>query len=57
MWKKGVKDPFGVVLCLTMLALSMFTSISPILLVIACALLGVGAKWRSIHEEKGGQAK
>ena len=41
LWKKGVKDVFGVALCLVMLALSVFTSISPILLVIACALLGV----------------
>ena len=41
MWKKGVKDAFGVAVCLVMLALSVFTSISPILLVIACALLGV----------------
>jgi len=45
MWKKGVKDVFGIVLCLVMLALSVFTKISPILLVIACALLGVLAKW------------
>lgn len=52
MWKKGVKDGFGVVLCFAMLALSIFTSISPILLVIACALLGVGAKWKSIHAQK-----
>ncbi len=44
MWKKGVKDAFGVVLCLLMLALSVFTSISPIILVIACALLGISAK-------------
>lgn len=44
MWKKGVKDTFGIVLCFAMLALSIFTSISPILLVVACALLGIGAK-------------
>lgn len=44
MWKKGVKDVFGTVLCLSMLALSVFTRISPILLVIACAFLGIGAK-------------
>lgn len=44
MWKKGVKDMFGIILCLVMLALSVFTKISPILLVIACALLGVAAK-------------
>ncbi len=44
MWKKGVKDIFGIILCLTMLALSVFTSISPILLIIACALLGISTK-------------
>ena len=44
MWKKGVKDIFGIILCLVMLILSTFTKISPILLVIACALLGMAAK-------------
>lgn len=44
MWKKGVKDAFGVVVCLVMLVLNTFTDLSPILLVIACALLGIGAK-------------
>ena len=42
MWKKGVKDVPGIIICLAMLALSLFSSISPILLVIACALLGIG---------------
>ena len=54
MWKKGVKDAFGIVVCLVMLCLSVFTSISPILLVIACALLGIGAK--SIKGRKEGKA-
>ena len=54
MWKKGVKDAFGIVVCLVMLGLSVFTSISPILLVIACALLGIGAK--SIKRRKDGEA-
>ena len=40
-----------------MLALSVFTDISPILLVIACALLGVAAKWREIKTPKEGDAK
>ena len=44
MWKKGVKDVFGIVLCFAMLALSVFTKVSPILLVITCALLGVAVK-------------
>ncbi len=44
MWKKGVKDKFGIAICLVILALSVFTDISPILLVVACALLGIGKK-------------
>ena len=58
MWKKGVRDPFGVVLCLVILALNVFTEISPILLVIACALLGIGAKLggERVHRKKGEDA-
>ncbi len=55
MWKKGVKDTFGIVLCLTMLVLSVFTKISPILLIITCALLGVGAK--RLQWKKDGDAQ
>ena len=44
MWKKGVKDKFGIAICLAILALSVFTDISPILLVVSCALLGIGKK-------------
>ena len=43
MWKKGVKDGLGVLLCLGAMGLSLFTDISPILLVAACALLGIVA--------------
>lgn len=52
LWKKGVKDVFGIILCLAMLALSLFTNISPILLVVSCALLGVAAKLRSGKKEE-----
>lgn len=52
MWKKGVKDLFGIVLCLVMLVLSLFTDLSPILLIVACALLGVAAKLRKTGEEE-----
>ena len=41
MWKKGVKDILGVIICLCVLALSLFTKISPVLLVIACAVIGI----------------
>lgn len=59
LWKKGVKDAFGVVVCLVMLALSVFTSISPILLVIACALLGIAFRpiTAKAQAEKGGDGK
>lgn len=52
MWKKGVKDLFGVLLCLAVLALSIFTDVSPILLVVACALLGIVKK----SDRNGGTA-
>ena len=57
MWKKGVKDVFGVLVCLIMLALSVFTKISPILLVIACALLGVGAKMAFGNKQQDASGK
>ena len=44
LWKKGVKDRVGLVICLAVLGLSVFTELSPILLVISCALLGVGIR-------------
>lgn len=55
MWKKGVKDVLGLVLCLGMLCLSIFTDLSPILLVIACALIGVGAK--ALETRRGGKTE
>lgn len=57
MWKKGVKDAFGIVVCLVMLCLSVFTDLSPILLVIACALLGIGAKKITGSVRKEGEGK
>ncbi|MFI3230127.1 MAG: chromate transporter [bacterium] len=41
MWKKGVKDLFGVVLFLVIMICMLFTSISPVLLVILSAMSGV----------------
>ena len=57
MWKKGVKDKVGIAICLVMLFLSVFTDISPILLVIACALLGVAVRTPSRRAAKGGESK
>ncbi len=44
MGKKGVKDPLSLAICLAMIGLTLWTEISPILLVIACGLLGILAK-------------
>lgn len=55
--EKGVKDAFGIVVCLVMLCLSVFTDLSPILLVIACALLGIGAKKITGSVRKEGEGK
>ena len=57
MWKKGVKDKVGIAICLVMLFLSVFTDISPILLVIACALLGVAVRTPARRAAKGGESK
>ena len=53
LWKKGVKDVFGIVLCLVILGLSLFTSLSPILLVVTCALLGIAVKLRGGKKKEG----
>ena len=65
MWKKGVKDTFGIVLFIVMLLLSVFTKVSPILMVVACAVLGIlwrtpkrrAAKEKAASGEEGGDAK
>lgn len=44
MWKKGVKDVFGVVIFLAMLGLNTFTNISPIILIVSCATIGILVK-------------
>ena len=41
MWKKGVKDIPCVVICAAAFVISAFTSFSPILLVISCAVVGI----------------
>ncbi len=41
MWKKGVRDLFGLLLFLAAFAVSAFTTFSPVPVVIICALLGV----------------
>lgn len=41
LWKKGVKGWFGISIVLMVLAVSLFTPIGSIWLVVACALLGI----------------
>ena len=52
LWKKGVKDLFGVILCLVVFTLMSFTNVSPILMVITSALLGVLVKLQKEKEIK-----
>ena len=57
LWKKGVKDVFGLVLCVAAFAVSAFTGISPVLIVILAALAGVAASvLRALGRQKGGAA-
>ena len=44
MWKKGVKDVLTLCICLVVLALSLMTKISPVIYVIAAAVVGITAK-------------
>ena len=54
MWKKGVKDWIGVGICFAALAISLFTKLSPILLVISCAVLGILIRSLQADKLKGG---
>ena len=58
MWKKGVKDKWGLGICLVALVISLFTKLSPVALVIIAALAGllISSMKRSAaarKEEKG----
>ncbi|MBQ7284196.1 MAG: chromate transporter [Oscillospiraceae bacterium] len=60
MWKKGVKDLFGFVLFAVMLLAMTFTKASPVLLVIASAVLGIAVKTIDnikSDDKKGGKDK
>ncbi len=56
LWKKGVKDIFGIIVCAAIFALSAFTDVSPILLVIACAILGIAKKTLDAKKSAGGSS-
>ena len=57
MWKKGVKDILGLVICLAALCVSLFTKISPVLLVIVCAVTGIVARALSRAKKTDEEAK
>ena len=58
MAKKGIKDIFGIILCLAVLYLSLFTDVSPILIIIASGILGVIVQsLKAGNAMKGGQEK
>jgi len=51
MWKRGVKDWVGVIICVAVFALAVFTQLSPVWLVIAAALAGISV--RKLREGRG----
>ena len=53
---KGVKDVIGIIICFAMLFLNIFSSISPILLIIVCAFIGIGVKGIKRRSGKEGVA-
>lgn len=56
LWKKGVKDVLGLVLCILVFLGTAFTEISPILMIFAAALIGIAAgKIRLRGGQKGGK--
>ena len=58
MWKKGVKDVFGIILFAVMLILMTFSEVSPVLMVILSAVLGIVYKsLQNGKAEKGGNEK
>ncbi|MCD8225670.1 MAG: chromate transporter [Clostridiales bacterium] len=57
MWKKGVKDFVGIIICFVMLGLNLFTDISPIIMIIVCALFGIVYKSIQRKTKSGEVAK
>lgn len=57
MWKKGVKDKFGLALFLIMLFAMTFTKTNPVILVVLSAVTGIVIKSRKEKQNKGGNEK
>lgn len=41
LWKKGVKDVVGYILCFGMIGITVFTKLNPIILVVTAAIIGI----------------
>lgn len=53
MWKKGVKDGVGIAVCAASIAVSLFTRISPVIVVIVGALIGISVRAVRRAKERG----
>jgi len=51
LWKKGVKDKLGIAIFAVIFLLSLFTELSPVMLVVCCGLIGVVAG--ALRKDKG----
>ena len=58
LWKKGVKDAVGLILCIGTFALMELTSVSPVLIIVAAALIGVAAgTFRAVRKSGSGEGQ
>ena len=58
LWKKGVKDAVGLILCVGTFALMELTSVSPVLIIVAAALTGVAAGTiRAARKDRSGEGQ
>ena len=58
LWKKGVKDAVGLILCIGTFALMELTSVSPVLIIVAAALIGVAAgTFRAARKSGSGEGQ
>jgi len=56
LWKKGVKDALGLAIFAAVLLVSVFTKVSPVLLIVACAAIGVSVRAaQRAHAAKGAE--
>lgn len=56
LWKKGVKDALGLVLCIIAFIVAAFTAISPVIVIVAAGVIGVAVKNAKNKANDGGRA-